>query len=220
MQMRLDPRRPRVSPTGPDAIAVAVYGTEQARALYGELLRVPAERIVAATDGLRLCLGSCELEILDTRWHAKHHVCIRDVVTGGIFTGDVFGLSYREFDRLSDQLRDEPDPEDVADDGTRRFIVPATSPSQFDPLAMPPSIDLLLGLQPPALYLTHFGWIRAVPQLVARLRRLIDAHVAIALRDRDRGSDREASIPAGLANFCSTSCARSARLFRRSGCSG
>lgn len=181
-----------------------VYGTEQARALYGELLPVPTERIVAAADRARLRLGSRELEILETPGHAKHHICIRDGATGGIFTGDVFGLSYREFDQPSDQLSDEPagpDAESVADDGTRRFIFPTTSPSQFDPIAMHRSIDLLVSLQPPALFLTHFGRIRAIPQLVARLRRLIDGHVAVALRERDAGAGREARIRAGLARL-------------------
>jgi glyoxylase-like metal-dependent hydrolase (beta-lactamase superfamily II) len=181
---------------GPDALWAAVcevYGGERARALYGELLPVPAERIVAAVHGARLALGARELELIETPGHARHHICIRDGATGGIFTGDVFGFAYRDFDEPA-----APEAADAEDAGLRRFIFPTTSPSQFDPVAMQRSIDLLLALQPPALYQTHFGRIRPRGQMVARLRRLIDAHVAIALAERHCGTAREARIRAGL----------------------
>lgn len=167
----------------------AVYGAEQAAALYGDPVAVPGERIIPGIHGARLRLGGRELELLETPGHAKHHICIRDMATGGIFTGDIFGLSYREFD--------EPAAEEMAasaDKGMRRFIFPTTTPSQFDPPAMRRSIDLLLALHPPALYLTHFGRIRPVPELTARLRRMVDAHVAIALEEGLGGIGQEARI--------------------------
>lgn len=168
-----------------------VYGVEQTRALYGALEAVPQERILGAPHGTRLRLGARALEVLETPGHARHHISLRDGVTGGVFTGDVFGLSYREFD----------EPPAAEGDTARRFIFPTTSPSQFDPVALRRSIDLVLAQHPPALYLTHFGRIRPVPSLVARLRRLIDAHVAIALAERDSGAEREARIRAGLARL-------------------
>jgi len=173
----------------------AVYGAEQAAALYGDPVAVPGERIIAGIHGARLGLGGRELELLETPGHAKHHNCIRDLASGGIFTGDVFGLSYREFD--------EPAAAEAAsaDDGMRRFIFPTTTPSQFDPPALQRSIDLLLGLDPPALYLTHFGRIRPVPDLTARLRRMVDAHVAIAQEERYSGVEREARIRDRLARL-------------------
>jgi len=173
----------------------AVYGAEQAAALYGDPVAVPGERIIPGLHGARLRLGGRELELLETPGHAKHHNCIRDLASGGIFTGDVFGLSYREFD--------EPAAAEAAsaDDGMRRFIFPTTTPSQFDPPALQRSIDLLLGLDPPALYLTHFGRIRPVPELTARLRRMIDAHVAIAQEERHSGAEREARIRDRLARL-------------------
>jgi glyoxylase-like metal-dependent hydrolase (beta-lactamase superfamily II) len=178
------------------AAVSAVYGAEQAAALYGDPVAVPADRIIPAAHGARLGLGGRELELIETPGHAKHHICIRDMATGGIFTGDVFGLSYRELD--------EPAGEEMAasaDDGVRRFIFPTTTPSQFDPTAMLRSIDLVLGLHPPALYLTHFGRIRPVPELTGRLRRLVDAHVAIALEEGHGGAEREARIRDRLARL-------------------
>jgi len=84
--------------------------------VYGEILPIPAERIIDAHDGLVLPLGGRELLCIDTPGHAKHHICVVDRKSGAIFTGDMFGLSYREFDV----------------DG-RQFILPTTSPTQFDP---------------------------------------------------------------------------------------
>lgn len=170
-----------------------VYGAEAVQALYGDPIAVPSERIVAAVDALRLNLGSRTLELLETPGHARHHICIRDGASGSVFTGDVFGMSYRELD--------EPAPAGAsdADEGLRRFIFPTTSPSQFDPIALHRSIDRVLALQPPALFLTHFGRVRSVPSLGERLHRMIDGHVAVALNERDRGADRQTEIRAGLA---------------------
>jgi hydroxyacylglutathione hydrolase len=107
------------------------------------------------------------LTLLDTPGHAKHHVCLLDSQTGGIFTGDMFGLSYRQFDV----------------DG-KASIIPTTTPSQFDPEAMKASINRLLSLKPPALYLTHFGQITEVERLGADLLRLLDAMLDAAAEAR------------------------------------
>ncbi|RXL72962.1 MBL fold metallo-hydrolase, partial [Citrobacter sp. AAK_AS5] len=79
------------------------------------------------------------------------------------FTGDTFGLSYRELDV----------------DG-RPFIMPTTTPTQFDPQAMHDSIDRMLAMQPQAMYLTHYSRVTDVERLGADLHRLIDTMVAVA----------------------------------------
>ena len=109
----------------------AVYGPERAFDLYGQLVPVPAERIVPATDGLEIQVGSRMLRVFDTPGHARHHICIWDSVARAFFTGDTFGLSYRELDV----------------DG-RAFVVPTTTPTQFDPEGMHTSIDRMLAMQP------------------------------------------------------------------------
>ncbi len=101
----------------------AVYGKERATVLYGELRPVAPERIIEASDGTVLRLGRRELLCIDTPGHAKHHIAIVDRETAGIFTGDTFGISYREFDV-----------------DARPFIFPSTTPSQFDPVAMRNSV--------------------------------------------------------------------------------
>ncbi|HEX5304793.1 MAG TPA: MBL fold metallo-hydrolase, partial [Dyella sp.] len=60
------------------------------------------------------------------------------------------------------------------------FIIPTTSPVQFDPEALHHSIDRLLALKPEAMYLTHYGRVEQVERLAADLHAQIDAMVALA----------------------------------------
>ncbi len=164
--------------------ATAVYGAAEVRRLYGEVLPIDAARIVEATHELRLDLAGRELLCLDTPGHARHHICIVDRKSGGIFTGDTFGLSYRELDT----------------DG-RQFIFPTTTPVQFDPQAMHASLDLLMSYRPTAMYLTHYSQVVDVAAKAAELHRLIDAHLDIARREKDSGPDRHSRMRAMLAHL-------------------
>jgi hypothetical protein len=60
----------------------AVYGKEYVDTVYGDILPIPAERIIDAHEGLTLQLGSRELLMIDTPGHAKHHICIIDRLMG------------------------------------------------------------------------------------------------------------------------------------------
>ncbi len=164
--------------------ATAVYGAAEVRRLYGEVLPIDAARIVEAAHELRLDLAGRELLCLDTPGHARHHICIVDRKSGGIFTGDTFGLSYRELDT----------------DG-RQFIFPTTTPVQFDPQAMHASLDLLMSYRPTAMYLTHYSQVVDVAAKAAELHRLIDAHLDIARREKDSGPDRHSRMRAMLAHL-------------------
>lgn len=162
----------------------AVYGREYVDKVYGDILPIPAERIVDAHDGLRLQLGSRELLMLDTPGHAKHHICIVDGKSGGIFTGDMFGLSYRETDV----------------DG-RAFIFPTTTPTQFDPAEMHASIDRLMSFAPTAMYLTHYARIADLPAKAADLHRRLDALVAIGEANATKSESRHATIKQGITDY-------------------
>ena len=159
----------------------AVYGEEYVQRVYGEILPIPAERIVEAPDGHVISLNGRELVCLDTPGHAKHHIAIVDSKSGHIFSGDIFGLSYPELDT----------------DG-RQFVFPTTTPVQFDPQAMHASIEMLMSYRPQAIYLTHFGQTCDVAGKALDLHRMIDAHVAIALREKKAGAERHARIRVGL----------------------
>lgn len=155
--------RHMIDPSKLWAGASAVYGEEEMQRSYGRLKPVLAERVVAAPDGHAVHLAGRILRCLDTPGHAKHHNAILDEASGCIFSGDTFGLSYREFDTASGP-----------------FIIPTTSPVQFDPCALHASIRRLVALHPPAIYLTHFGPVTEIQRLGDDLHATIDAMVALA----------------------------------------
>jgi glyoxylase-like metal-dependent hydrolase (beta-lactamase superfamily II) len=150
--------RHMIDPTRLMAATEEVYGRERARALYGELLPVPAARVIETTDGMVLTLGRRELAFYDSPGHAKHHVFIQDRAANGIFTGDTFGISYRECDVAG-----------------KPFLMPSTTPSQFDPVDLRDSVERMIALAPEAVYPTHFSRL-APPRPLAEvmLRRLDD----------------------------------------------
>lgn len=161
-----------------------VYGKEYVERVYGEILGIPADRIIEAPDGCVVSLAGRELICLDTPGHARHHICIVDRATGGIFSGDMFGLSYRELDV-----------------GERQFIFPTTTPTQFEPEAMRRSIKRLLACEPEAIYLTHYSRIHDVQAQGRDLLRRLDRHVDIALQEKGCGVDRHERIKSALTSY-------------------
>lgn len=160
---------------------VAVYGSEPTREMYGDVLPIAAERIIETPHEASIRLNGRELQFLDTPGHARHHVAIRDTRSGHVFSGDVFGISYREMD-----------------EGGRQFIVPTSSPVQFDPGPYHSSIDLILGTKPEAVYVTHYSQIGDIPAKAEVLHRLVDAHAELGLREKDAGSERPARLREGV----------------------
>lgn len=170
---------------------VAVYGEARARALYGELVPVPAARVQEAGDGTVISLAGRQIEVLDAPGHARHHLCYFDPRSRGWFTGDAAGLSYRETD--------------VAGQG---FLFPATTPVQFDPQAMHATLERLLARDPACFWLTHFGRLEGCRSAVAALHRLIDASVLVARSALPLApAARGAAIRAGLAGLLATEAA-------------
>lgn len=163
--------------------ASAVYGEAVMEQTYGRLRPIAAERVVEATDGYEVDLAGRSLRCIDTPGHAKHHLTVHDVRTRACFTGDVFGLSYREFDTANGP-----------------FILPTTSPVQFDPEALHASIDRLVALQPAALYLTHYGRVENAQKLAGDLHQQIDAMVALA-HAADKQVDRHAFMLEALTDL-------------------
>jgi glyoxylase-like metal-dependent hydrolase (beta-lactamase superfamily II) len=185
-QLVVHPRGSRhmAEPSKLIAGVTAVYGEEYFRRVYGEIKPVPSERIISADDGHVIFLAGRKLTFIDTPGHARHHNCIVDDKTGGIFTGDMFGLSYRELDVEG-----------------RQFIFPTSSPSQFDPDDMHVSINRLLSFSPPAMYLTHYGQVNHVAKLGQDLHRRIDAIVELAVAERTSGEARHERIKIALTQY-------------------
>ncbi|OOG41511.1 MBL fold metallo-hydrolase [Rhodanobacter sp. C05] len=168
--------RHMIDPSALWAGASAVYGEAVMETTYGRLRPIPAERVIEAPDGHVVDLAGRPLLCIDTPGHARHHLTVYDARANVCFTGDVFGLSYREFD---------------TENGP--FILPTTSPVQFDPDALHASIERLVVLQPSAMYLTHYNRVENVARLAAELHVQIDAMVALALEAGD-DPDRHARL--------------------------
>ncbi len=161
--------------------AVAVYGAEQVRALYGEILPIDATRIIEAADGLTVDLAGRQLLCLDVPGHARHHIAIVDEKTGHIFTGDTFGVSYPELENAG-----------------RQFVFPTITPVQLDPPALHASMTRLLSYQPQAMYLTHYGKLRDIEKNADDLRRRFDASLEIAREACGEGAERHRQILDGM----------------------
>ncbi len=181
--MLVHPRglRHMVDPSALWAGALAVYGEEEMRRSYGELVGVPESRAQASSDEQRIAVGARTLRLIDTPGHARHHHCLWDEASGGWFTGDTFGLSYREFD----------DPERGA------WILPTSTPVQFEPDALRDSIRRMMATRPSRMYLTHYSVVGRDAADVERLATLllsqIDEMVAIASGLKD-APDRHATL--------------------------
>jgi len=162
---------------------VGVYGAEATQKLYGDPIPIAAARVVEAPDGFAMDLGQRRLRFLDAPGHAKHHFVVLDEATRGFFTGDSFGLSYRETDTAAGP-----------------FFFPTTTPVQFDPPALHATIDRMLVERPERVYLTHYGMVQGdIARHAASLHRAIDEHVRVA-RAAPPGEGRHAAIKAGLAS--------------------
>jgi glyoxylase-like metal-dependent hydrolase (beta-lactamase superfamily II) len=165
--------------------SVGVYGEDKFRELYGEIAPIPAERVIVAEDGMRVRLAQREFELIHTPGHALHHYCVVDPSAEAIFSGDNFGVSYRDLD-------------------TERgaFIYPTTTPVQFDPQAMHASLDRIMGYEPQSIYLTHYSRVTELTRLADDQHVCIDAFVAIARRHA-RARDRTLRIQQDMFEFLS-----------------
>ncbi len=154
---------------------IAVYGREKYEKMYGRIEPIDERRMHVVADGERISLRARELLFLDTPGHARHHFCIFDADSEGVFTGDTFGLSY-------DAMKDLP-----------RGLVPTTPPTQFDPPALHDSIDRIAAQQPRRLYLTHYGAFDDPLAQVDSFHRWLDAYVELCERRQpaDETAERE-----------------------------
>lgn len=157
-----------INPARLVASASSVYGAEEVARTYGELVPVPVERVIDVRDEMVLELVGRPLRFLDTPGHARHHFSVWDARSRSVFSGDTFGISYREFDTVKGA-----------------FILPTTTPVQFDPIAMKGSVARLLLLKPESIFLTHYSRVQNVERLARDLFEMIDAMVAIAEAARD-----------------------------------
>jgi glyoxylase-like metal-dependent hydrolase (beta-lactamase superfamily II) len=161
------------------ASAGRLYGEENMRALWGEVLPVPAERVHVLSGGEAIALAG-GFRVAYTPGHASHHVSYLHEASGRAFVGDMAGV------------RIPP----------AHVTIAPTPPPDVDVEAWDASLDLIAGWRPTGLALTHFGpvdeverqleAVRASLHELARLTRNAGPEtVAAAVRDRvDTSGDR------------------------------
>ena len=137
--------------------SMQVYGEQAFHRMYGEITPIPVDRVREMEDGESVTLGNSVLEFRHTRGHADHHFCVWDAHSQGWFSGDMFGISY-DFLRFADG----------------DFVLPATTPTQFNPALFVESVELLARYQPQRMYLTHYGEL----SYDAKAKRLLLAQVS------------------------------------------
>ena len=169
-----------VSPERLIAGTEAVYGVERTREMYGEIAPIDEHRVIVADDQQWFDFNGRKMQTLHTEGHARHHYCLNDPVSRGVFTGDSFGISYRELDTVNGE-----------------FIYPTTTPASFDPVEAHKAVDRIMDCEPRQLFLTHYSRVTDLDRLAADMHAGIDAFSAMALdcrEDDNRGKAIESKM--------------------------
>ncbi len=145
--------------------AQAVYGEQKFAEEYGDIAPIAEKRVVIIDDEQEVSLNGRAMQCIYTEGHARHHYVLNDRQSQSVFTGDSFGLSYREFDTAEGD-----------------FIYPTTTPIHFDPPEAHKAIDRIMALQPAQLMLTHYSRVTGLARLADDMHKRIDDFVDIAQR--------------------------------------
>lgn len=166
--------RHMIDPSKLEAGTRAVYGDKLYEEMYGRLIPVPEERVIIMHDGDELSVGERRLRFMDSPGHARHHFCVWDEQTRGWFTGDTFGISYRDLDTANGAM-----------------VFPTTTPIQFDPPVLRDSVRRLMESDPQCMYLTHFGRVTDTKRLAEQMIAGVQKFEEIALANESAGGRTE-----------------------------
>jgi glyoxylase-like metal-dependent hydrolase (beta-lactamase superfamily II) len=129
--------------------------------LYGRMLPVPEDRLVAAADGHRVDIGEGHfLTLVDSPGHAKHHHAVLDERTGTLLVGDAVGVKLPDFGILR----------------------PATPPPDFDLEQATHSLRRFAELRPTSVVLTHYGPVDHPMETLAEAEDMLNQWVEVAER--------------------------------------
>ena len=135
--------------------AERLYGADMER-LWGEVAPVPAERVTALAGGE-------SVEGLDVHYapgHARHHVVYLDPEPGAAYCGDVAGVRVPPSD----------------------LVAAPTPPPEIEVEAWLESLEMVRGLAPRRLCITHFGASDDVDGHLGRVERWLREAAAVAER--------------------------------------
>ena len=172
-----------IDPTKLVAGTVAVYGEERMRDMYGNIEAIDASRVLVPEDEQWLEWNGRALQTIHTEGHARHHYVLNDPHSKGVFSGDSFGVSYRELDTEKGEI-----------------VFPTTTPVQFDPDEAHKAVDRIMACEPEQIYLTHYSRVRNLDRLAADMHEGIDAYVAMAL-EHENDENRLESLREGMFEY-------------------
>ena len=172
-----------IDPTKLIAGTEAVYGKDHTRDIYGEIVPIDERRIVVAEHEQWFELNGRALQTINTEGHARHHYVLNDPQSQGVFSGDSFGVSYRELDTSQGE-----------------FIFPAATPVQFDPVEAHISIDRIMACEPEQIYLTHYSRVRDLERLAGDMHVGIDDYVTMA-REHENDENRVEALRASMFEY-------------------
>jgi glyoxylase-like metal-dependent hydrolase (beta-lactamase superfamily II) len=137
--------------------------------LYGAPEPVPADRIVAAKDGMTFDLGvGVKLRVVETLGHASHHQSYFETSSNSVFPGDAAGIYLNEIG----------------------VIIPTTPPPLRLDLAFA-SLNKLASLKPSSLFYSHFGMASNAVENLQTYKRQLESWAKIAKSGLETGEDLE-----------------------------
>ncbi len=175
--------RHMIDPTKLIAGTEAVYGKDKTREIYGDILPIDEQKIDVADDGQWFELNGRGMQCIFTEGHAKHHYVLNDPASKGVFTGDSFGVSYRETDTANGAI-----------------IFPTSTPIDFDPDEAHKSIERIMACDPQQVYLTHYSKVDELQRLAGDMHECIDDYVAMALAN-EHANDRQAALQHAMFDY-------------------
>ena len=161
----------------------AVYGKQKMQEMYGTIRPIDEQRVLIPDDEQWLDFNGRALQTINTEGHARHHYVLNDPQSKGVFTGDSFGISYRELDTARGE-----------------FIIPTSTPVQFDPDEAHKAVDRIMACEPEQIYLTHYSRVRDLERLATDMHEGLDAYVAIA-REHQNDENRVQSLRESLFEY-------------------
>ena len=155
--------------------AKAVYGETLFAKLYGTVEGVDPGRVHVVADGERLVWAGRELRFLHTLGHATHHICIHDMESNSIFTGDSFGLTRSALSRPG-----------------APFQICTSSPTDFDAEEARKTARRIVETGADRAYVSHYGPVENMAAAEEQLVRSVDFSEAIMREGLESGLEKEA----------------------------
>jgi len=158
-----------VDPSKLVASASRIYG-DRMESLWGEIVPVPADRVVAVSDRTEIVVAGERILALETPGHAGHHLVF--VLGDAAFSGDAAGI------RLPGQA----------------WIDLPAPPPEFDLGAWRTTLLRLRGAGARTLYRTHFGASSGVDEQLDTFADLLETGAAWVREMLEQGLERERMI--------------------------